>query len=419
MDENRVPGSNGISNGNRSADDASYWLDACEDIPCDLINDIVDFDPVVSPQVVIDDTAHQGVDFFGGIDRILESIKNGAVFSENETVVTGIESENMVSGRVIQSVEVNGEAQKEKLAKTERKIDGFCPIISGGEKKSSNAEVHGKEISHSKHERGDKEIRRVRYVEPVDRYGKRARLSDCSRHDRSKERLSKKRPRDYERTDMNRDRGRDRDKDRSSRRDHYSYSSDRKGGRDPDRRDSDRYRDRARKGYWERDRTGKVVFHSGSWEYEHEREAKRVKKENLEKCENIEKKPEEKKEKPVEELARKYQLDVLDQAKKKNTIAFLETGTGKTLIAVLLINSLCKDLMKENKKILAIFLVPKVPLVYQQAEVIRESTGYKVGHYCGEMGQDFWDACRWLREFESNQVLVMTAQIMLNILSTA
>lgn len=430
MDENRVPGNNGIGNGNRSADDASYWLDACEDIPCDLINDIVDFDPVVPTQVVIDDTAHQGVDFFGGIDRILESIKNGAGFSENEIVATGVESENMVTdGRIIQSAEVNGEAQKEKLAKTELKSDGFCLIISGGEKKSSQTEVHGKEISksskaevhgketsHSKHERGDREVRRARHVEPVDRHGKRARLSDCSRHDRSNERLSKKRHRDYERTDMDRDRGRDRDRDRSSRRDHYSYSSDRKGGRDPDRRDSDRDRDRARKGYWERDQTGKVVFHSGSWEYEHEREAKRVKKQNLEKCENIEKKPEEKREKPVEELARKYQLDVLDQAKKKNTIAFLETGTGKTLIAVLLIKSLCKDMMKENKKILAIFLVPKVPLVYQQAEVIRESTGYKVGHYCGEMGQDFWDARRWQREFESNQVLVMTAQILLNIL---
>ncbi|GMP92062.1 hypothetical protein CsSME_00042451 [Camellia sinensis var. sinensis] len=32
------------------------------------------------------------------------------------------------------------------------------------------------------------------------------------------------------------------------------------------------------------------------------------------------------------------------------------------------------------------------------------------------MGQDFWDARRWQREFETKQVLVMTAQILLNIL---
>jgi len=39
----------------------------------------------------------------------------------------------------------------------------------------------------------------------------------------------------------------------------------------------------------------------------------------------------------------------------------------------------------------------------QQAEVIREQTGYQVGHYCGEMGQDFWDARRWQREIETKQ----------------
>lgn len=42
-------------------------------------------------------------------------------------------------------------------------------------------------------------------------------------------------------------------------------------------------------------------------------------------------------------------------------------------------------------------------LKLQQAEVIRDRTGYRVGHYCGEMGQDFWDARKWQREFESKQ----------------
>ncbi|KAL2603175.1 hypothetical protein R1flu_025955 [Riccia fluitans] len=122
------------------------------------------------------------------------------------------------------------------------------------------------------------------------------------------------------------------------------------------------------------------------------------------------------KERAGEERARKYQLEVLEQAKVKNTIAFLETGAGKTLIAVLLMQSKYEMMRKERKKMLAVFLVPKVPLVYQQAEVIRDRTGYEVGHYCGEMGQDFWDARRWQREFETKDVLVMTAQILLNIL---
>lgn len=37
---------------------------------------------------------------------------------------------------------------------------------------------------------------------------------------------------------------------------------------------------------------------------------------------------------PLSEVARSYQLEVLAQARKENTIAFLETGSGKTLIAV-------------------------------------------------------------------------------------
>lgn len=71
------------------------------------------------------------------------------------------------------------------------------------------------------------------------------------------------------------------------------------------------------------------------------------------------------KKKLPKEHAHKYQLDVLEQAKNKNTISFLETGAGKTLIVVLLIKSVCNDLHRQGKKMLAVFLVPKVPLVYQ------------------------------------------------------
>lgn len=42
--------------------------------------------------------------------------------------------------------------------------------------------------------------------------------------------------------------------------------------------------------------------------------------------------------------------------------------------------------------------------ISQQAEVIRNGTNFVVGHYCGEMGQDFWDARRWQREFDTRDV---------------
>lgn len=179
------------------------------------------------------------------------------------------------------------------------------------------------------------------------------------------------------------------------------------------------WRDREAKGYWEREKPGskEIVYRVGAYESAQNKDANKVESEKNQECNvRVEKNVESNKEKNLEERARHYQLEVLEQAKQKNTIAFLETGAGKTLIAVLLIKSICDRLQQQNKKVLAVFLVPKVPLVYQQAEVIREQTGYSVGHYCGEMGQDFWDTRKWQREFETKQVLVMTAQILLNIL---
>lgn len=148
------------------------------------------------------------------------------------------------------------------------------------------------------------------------------------------------------------------------------------------------YRERDRRearGYWERDRSGsnELIFHQGSWKADYSKDGNFVKdntnrsKFDLDKklelpnggtlASNggLNRKSEVLKKKVPEEKARQYQLDVLEQARAKNTIAFLETGAGKTLIAVLLIKSINDDLKKLSKKMLAVFLVPKVPLVYQ------------------------------------------------------
>jgi endoribonuclease Dicer len=105
------------------------------------------------------------------------------------------------------------------------------------------------------------------------------------------------------------------------------------------------------------------------WEAEADRQGKRARTQDgtpVESKLEVDRTAAAQKEKPVtEEQARQYQLEVLEQAKSRNTIAFLETGAGKTLIAVLLIKSICDKMLKENKKMLAVFLVPKVPLVYQ------------------------------------------------------
>ena len=53
-------------------------------------------------------------------------------------------------------------------------------------------------------------------------------------------------------------------------------------------------------------------------------------------------------------------------------------------------------------------------LKLQQAEVIRDRTGYRVGHYCGEMGQDFWDSRKWQREFDSKQAILLLLHFLLH-----
>lgn len=324
----------------------SYWLDACEDISCDLIDDLVsDFDPSsVSVSESIDDEVGANNDFFGGIDHILDSIKNGGGLPNSNEAPP-----QLLAGEITKENYVSGVKRDEVVSKEE-----------GDNKNRKRARVCSYQSNIPGRGHADSRKRTRSYYDEA----------TTGHHNK--------------------------------RRDCYNY-----------RRDNVR----EARGYWERDRVGsnELVYRQGTWEADHERDVNR--REGGDKKKASEEKPEEqRKEKVVEEQARRYQLDVLEQAKAKNTIAFLETGAGKTLIAILLIKSVHKDLMSQKRKMLSVFLVPKVPLVYQQAEVIRNQTSFQVGHYCGEMGQDFWDARRWQREFESKQVLVMTAQILLNIL---
>nr|AUH15438.1 dicer-like 2 protein [Dimocarpus longan] len=112
-------------------------------------------------------------------------------------------------------------------------------------------------------------------------------------------------------------------------------------------------------------------------------------------------------------FARSYQLEALDMAIKKNTIVFLETGSGKTLIAIMLLRSYAYLLRKPSPYV-AVFLVPKVVLVTQQAEAIKMHTDLNVGMYWGDMGVDFWGAATWREQISKHEVLVMTPQILLD-----
>lgn len=64
----------------------------------------------------------------------------------------------------------------------------------------------------------------------------------------------------------------------------------------------------------------------------------------------------------------------------------------------------------------SIFLTNTVALAHQQKEAIERSTALRVAVYTGDMNVDAWRRDRWFGEFDENQVLVATVQIILDVI---
>ncbi|GAB6031712.1 Endoribonuclease Dicer [Chamberlinius hualienensis] len=115
---------------------------------------------------------------------------------------------------------------------------------------------------------------------------------------------------------------------------------------------------------------------------------------------------------------REYQIELFNCALERNSIICLKTGSGKTFISVLLIKELQDEVRRpytqDGKR--TFFLVPKVALVQQQADVISAHTILKVGTYWGSCGVDNWTKDDWEKQLIEKEVLVMTTQILLNML---
>lgn len=116
---------------------------------------------------------------------------------------------------------------------------------------------------------------------------------------------------------------------------------------------------------------------------------------------------------------RRYQLDVYEVAKGRNTIAMLDTGAGKTMIAVMLMKEFGKKIDKSNNNGKIIFLAPTVQLVTQQCEVIKTHTDFDVELYCGASGVDHWTPQRWKEKVSKSQVMVMIPDVLLTALRRA
>lgn len=125
-------------------------------------------------------------------------------------------------------------------------------------------------------------------------------------------------------------------------------------------------------------------------------------------------------------IPRGYQLELYRRALDENIIICVETGAGKTLISALLIKHILERSETQlvsnlSSPRIVVFLVHRVTLVQQQAKVIENiiPRKFRVGCYHGDRGVDNWSPERWASNIKAHSVLVMTAQIFLNLLRHA
>ncbi|XP_065349266.1 endoribonuclease Dicer-like [Cloeon dipterum] len=117
-------------------------------------------------------------------------------------------------------------------------------------------------------------------------------------------------------------------------------------------------------------------------------------------------------------VPRNYQLEMLEAVLRENSIVYLPTGAGKTFIAYLAMkhfsDKLDMPISAGGKRIF--FVASMVALVIQQYNVIQRQSPFTVGMFNGAMNVDSWTKEHWLEQLESNEILVMSTQILLNIM---
>ncbi|KAI1136686.1 hypothetical protein F5Y05DRAFT_390571 [Hypoxylon sp. FL0543] len=116
--------------------------------------------------------------------------------------------------------------------------------------------------------------------------------------------------------------------------------------------------------------------------------------------------------------AREYQLEMFEESLKRNIIVAIETGTGKTQIAILRIQA---ELERTSADKLIWFLAPTVALCEQHARVLRSQIpAVQIKFLSGADGVDTWtDVRTWDDYLRNVRVVVSTHQVLLDAISHA
>ncbi|KAH8681172.1 RNase3 domain-containing protein [Xylariales sp. PMI_506] len=121
-------------------------------------------------------------------------------------------------------------------------------------------------------------------------------------------------------------------------------------------------------------------------------------------------------EKRIISTPREYQVELFERAKEKNTIAVLPTGSGKTLIAAMLIRHFIEQelISRGNNQAprISFFLVDKIALVHQQFKVLSCNLDHNVARFHGDLIGSMSTEEYWKQQLEQNMVIVCTAEIL-------
>ena len=111
---------------------------------------------------------------------------------------------------------------------------------------------------------------------------------------------------------------------------------------------------------------------------------------------------------------RDYQRELFLSVMRGNTLVYLPTGSGKTLVAAMVLS--CMKKLNPDK--LMVFLVDRIPLVYQQSHYIKAQVpDLRVETLVGEMEAPQQKAVHKALANQEIDVLVLTHQIFLNFLA--
>jgi endoribonuclease Dicer len=116
------------------------------------------------------------------------------------------------------------------------------------------------------------------------------------------------------------------------------------------------------------------------------------------------------------ESPRDYQTELFERAKKENIIAVLDTGSGKTLIAALLMRHVAwqelEDRANGKQAKMSFFLVNSVHLVRQQQRMLANNLPEAPKAVHGGGKDDLWKRAEWDKLKSENKAIVCTAEVL-------